>query len=115
MGFRARHIEPLAGQVIADGRDVRDGAEFILDEGVADSKGNVEAVDGELRCTVEGHSSQVFIGVFEFGEFKPVEAHLETEEFAFVVAAFVRLEGLAGLLELGQSVLEMRDPVLDVE
>ena len=46
MGFRARHVEPFAGQIVADGRDVRDGAEFILDEGVADGEGNVEAVDG---------------------------------------------------------------------
>lgn len=115
MGFRARHIEPLAGQVVADGRDVRDGAKFILDEGVADGERNVEAVDGELRCAVEGHRSQVFVGIFEFGEFKPVEAHLEAEELAFIVAAFVRLESLTGLLELGQPVLEMRDPVFDVE
>ena len=53
MGFRARHIEPLAGQIVANGRDVRDGAEFILDEGVAYREGNVEAVDGELRCGVD--------------------------------------------------------------
>jgi hypothetical protein len=79
VGFRARHIEPLVGQVVADGRDVGDGAEFILDESVADGEGNVEAVDGELGCAVEGHRSQVFIGVFELGEFEAVEAHLETE------------------------------------
>ena len=53
MGFRARYIEPLAGQIVANGRDVRDGAEFILDEGVAYGEGDVEAVDGELGCAVE--------------------------------------------------------------
>ena len=63
----------------ADGRDVGDGAEFILDEGVADGEGNVEAVDGELRCAVEGHRSQVFIGVLEFGEFKSAEKKLKSE------------------------------------
>ena len=64
MGFRARHIEPLPGQVVADGRDVRDGAEFILDERVADGERNVEAVNGELRCAVEGDRAQVLVGVF---------------------------------------------------
>jgi hypothetical protein len=37
VGFRARHIEPLAGKVVANGRDVRDAAKFIyLRGGIAD-------------------------------------------------------------------------------
>ena len=115
MGFRARHIEPLAGQTVANGRDVRDGAKFVFDEGVADREGNVEAVDGELRCAVEGHRSQVFVGVFELGEFKPVEANLETEQLALIVPALVRFEDSVRFLKLWQPVFEMRNPVLDVQ
>ena len=115
MGFRARDIEPLSSQVVANGRDVGDGAEFVFDKGVADGERNVEAVDCELCCAVEEDRSQVFVSVFEPGEFEPVEANLETEEFALIIPALVRFENLAGFLELGQPVFKMRDAVFDVQ